>query len=55
MARFPWTPVCYWRNRSGPEVAVLLARGHDRTEEFENKWDPQTFDGRALAVSRAAN
>jgi hypothetical protein len=36
-------------------VAVLLARGRDRTEEFENKWDPQTFDGRALAASRAAN
>jgi hypothetical protein len=52
-ARFPWTPACYWRDRSGVEVDFVLAHGRDRVDVIECKWDPNAFDGRTLAAFRA--
>jgi len=51
-AHFPALQICYWRDRSGREIDFVLARGRDRVDAIESKWDPAAFDGRALAALR---
>jgi predicted AAA+ superfamily ATPase len=51
-ALFPDEPVLYWRDKAGREVDFVLARGRDKVDAVECKWDPAAFDGSALQVFR---
>lgn len=52
-ARFPDTPVRYWRDKAGREVDFVLAHGRDAVDAIECKWNPDDFDGTALKVFRS--
>ncbi len=52
-ARFPDTPVRYWRDKSGREVDFVLARRRDEVDAIECKWDPGAFDRSALKLFRS--
>ena len=47
-ARFPDTPVRYWRDKPGHEVDFVIARRRDEVDAIECKWDPGAFDRSAL-------
>ena len=51
-AFFPYTPIRYWRDKSGREVDFVLARRRDEVDAIECKWDPGAFDSAALQVFR---
>ncbi len=51
-AKFPDTPVRYWRDKAGREVDFILARGRDEVDAIECKWNPQAFDSTALRLFR---
>ena len=51
-ARFPDTPLRYWRDKSGREVDFVLAHRRDQVDTVECKWDGGAFDGAALRVFR---
>jgi uncharacterized protein len=52
-ARFPDTPVRYWRDKAGREVDFVLALRRDEVDAIECKWDPTAFDSTALALFRS--
>jgi uncharacterized protein len=52
-AHFPDVPVRFWRDRSGQELDFVLELGRDRVDIIECKWDPETFDARALRTFRS--
>lgn len=52
-ARFPDTPVRYWRDKQGREVDFVLAHRRDQVDAIECKWNPDAFDGTALQVFRS--
>jgi predicted AAA+ superfamily ATPase len=49
---FPDTPPRYWRDKGGREVDFILAHGRGEVDAIECKWDPGSFDSRALKVFR---
>ena len=51
-ARFPDTPVRYWRDKAGREVDFVLALRRDEVDAIECKWDPGAFDSSALQLFR---
>jgi len=51
-AHFPYTPVRYWRDKSGREVDFILPRHRDEVDAIECKWNPDAFDGSALKIFR---
>ena len=52
-ARFPDTPIRYWRDKPGREVDFVLARRRDEVDAIECKWNPGAFDGSALKLFRS--
>ena len=52
-ARFPDTPVRYWRDKAGREVDFVLALRRDEVDAIECKWDPGAFDSSALQLFRS--
>ncbi|WP_295583435.1 ATP-binding protein [uncultured Lamprocystis sp.] len=52
-ARFPDTPVRYWRDKQGREVDFVLAHRRDHVDAIECKWNPVAFDSSALQVFRS--
>ncbi|MFN0183102.1 MAG: ATP-binding protein [Aquabacterium sp.] len=52
-ARFPDTPVRYWRDKAGREVDFVLPRRRDEVDAIECKWDPGAFDSTALQLFRS--
>lgn len=52
-AKFPDTPVCYWRDKQGREVDFVLAQRRDRVDAIECKWNPDAFDASALKQFRS--
>jgi predicted AAA+ superfamily ATPase len=52
-ARFPDTPVCYWRDKAGHEMDFVLAHRRDAVDAIECKWDPGAFDPAALKLFRS--
>ncbi|MFI5378194.1 MAG: ATP-binding protein [Tepidisphaerales bacterium] len=52
-ARFPDTPIRYWRDKPGKEVDFVLARGRDEVDAIECKWDPGEFDNSAMKLFRS--
>jgi predicted AAA+ superfamily ATPase len=52
-ARFPDTPVCYWRDKAGHEMDFVLAHCRDAVDAIECKWDPGAFDPAALKLFRS--
>lgn len=52
-ARFPDTPVHYWRDKAGREVDFVLPRGRDRVDAVECKWNPGAFEGAGLKLFRS--
>jgi len=52
-ARFPDTPVRYWRDKAGREVDFVLAHRRDEVDAIECKWDPGAFDSSALKLFRS--
>jgi len=52
-ARFPDTPVRYWRDKQGREVDFVLAHRRDHVDAIECKWNPEAFDSSALQVFRS--
>jgi hypothetical protein len=51
-ARFPDTPIRYWRDKPGREVDFVLAPRRDEVDAVECKWDPGAFDSSALKLFR---
>jgi predicted AAA+ superfamily ATPase len=49
-ARFPDTPIRYWRDKTGREVDFVLARRRDEVDAIECKWNPGAFDSSALKL-----
>ena len=52
-ARFPNTPVRYWRDKHGHEVDFVLVLRRDEVDAIECKWNIDAFDGKALDVFRS--
>lgn len=52
-ARCPDIPVQYWRDKAGNEIDFVLPRGRAAVDVIECKWNPDAFDGAALAVFRS--
>ena len=52
-ARFPDTPVRYWRDKQGREVDFVLPHRRDQVDAIECKWNPDAFDSTALQVFRS--
>jgi len=52
-ARFPDTPVRYWRDKPGREVDFVMAHRRDQVDAIECKWDPGAFDSSALKLFRS--
>ncbi len=52
-ARFPDTPVCYWRDKAGHEMDFVLAHRRDAVDAIECKWDPGAFDPAAPKLFRS--
>jgi len=53
LARFPETPVRYWRDKARREIDFVLAHSRDRVDVVECKWDPAAFETLALRVFRS--
>ena len=47
-ARFPDTPVHYWRDKQDREVDFILAHRRDEVDAIECKWNSDSFDSTAL-------
>jgi hypothetical protein len=52
-ARFPDTPVRYWRDKPGREMDFVLAHRRDEVDAIECKWDPGAFDSSTLKLFRS--
>jgi len=52
-AHSPGTPVQYWRDKAGNEIDFVLRRGREAVDALECKWNPDAFDGKALALFRS--
>jgi hypothetical protein len=52
-ARFPDTPIRYWKDNAGRELDFVLAAGRDEVDAVECKWNPGAFDSKALRVFRS--
>jgi len=51
-ARFPDTPVRFWRDKQGHEVDFVLAQRREELDVIECKWNSDAFDSAALQVFR---
>ena len=51
-ARFPDTPVRYWRDKQGHEVDFILSHRRDEVDAIECKWNSDSFDSTALEIFR---
>ncbi len=51
-ARFPDTPIRYWRTKSGHELDFVLAHRRDEVDIIECKWDPGNFDSSSMKLFR---
>lgn len=51
-ARFPDTPVQFWRDRKGREVDFVLAHRRDEIDAIECKWNPDSYKPANLQVFR---
>ena len=52
-ARVPDIQVQFWRETGGRELDFILARRRDRVDAIECKWNPASFDPRALKLFRS--
>lgn len=52
-ARFPDTPVRYWRDKPGHEVDFVMTRRRDEVDAIECKWDPGAFESSTLKLFRS--
>jgi len=47
-ARFPLTPIRYWRDKAGREVDFVLTHNRDDVDTIQCRWDPSAFDAAVL-------